>query len=211
MTNRLGDLLMDLRNPNLSQMRLNEIQRIFNELDDRDQSYRSWLQLQNRQPQLTNPTLGSPRWLNSPLHAYTFYMQTDLTVPNATDKYINHDAARTFGNEFETYPDSNGSRVRRGSAVGNAFSPFTVNGFAIWAANATGYRAGWIESFDKGNNFLRRTPLHTAAGHNLIDNVLPFSLTWFFEPDTDYIKFKVHQTSGGNLTLTEFYAGFTLA
>lgn len=41
---RYGDLLRDLRNPNLSRARLDEIVRIFNEFGDREEKYRSWTQ-----------------------------------------------------------------------------------------------------------------------------------------------------------------------
>lgn len=42
---KFGDLLRDLKNPNLSRQRLDEIVRIFNEFGDREEQYKSWLQL----------------------------------------------------------------------------------------------------------------------------------------------------------------------
>ncbi len=209
---RYGDFLRDFANPATSVARKNEIVRLFNELGDRDQKYRTWLQFANSSPKLDHPTITSPNWVNSPLHAFILYRQADLTVANDTDVYIQHDQARNFGNVFEGYiEDTNGTRVRRGSNFDGVAMAFRVDGFAIWAGNATGYRGLWIESFDANNSFLARSPLHTAAGHNLIDNVLPFSFTWFYDNGANYVKLKVHQTSGGNLTLKEFYAAFTLA
>lgn len=215
-TNRYGDLLKEfyegVKNNNLSEPRADELKRVFNELWDRENKYHSWLGIAGA-PILRSPTIFNPNWQSSPLHAYTMYMQNDLTVANDTDKYIQHDAARGFGTVFETFiADANGTRVKRGATeFSNVYMPFRVDGFAIWTANATGYRVAYIESYDKDDNFLARSPLHTIKGFSEIDNVCPFAFTWFYTDKTDYVKFKVHQTSGGNLVLKEFYAAFSLA
>jgi hypothetical protein len=43
MTDRLGDILKEMRDPNLPEARQAEIVRLFNEMGDREEKYRSWL------------------------------------------------------------------------------------------------------------------------------------------------------------------------
>jgi hypothetical protein len=48
MSIRLGDMMRDLRNPDLSRQRLDEIVRVLNEFGDREEGYRKWLRVQDR-------------------------------------------------------------------------------------------------------------------------------------------------------------------
>jgi hypothetical protein len=202
---RFGDLLRDLRNPNLSKQRLDEIVRIFNELGDREEKYRGWLQFANGQPRISTPTIGDPVWTGSPLNLCVAQRLADTSVAHNTNHYITFDKVRQFGTAFAVSEDKTKLHWNALDARG-----FSIDGFVTWAANGTGYRAAYLEGFNASGVSLGTAPLHTFPGNGLVDNVLPISFKYYFN-DFAYLKFFVAQTSGAPLTMKDFLIGATLA
>lgn len=205
MADKLGDLLRDLRNPNTPQHRLEEVYRLANELSDRDEKYKSWLNFADSNPKLGRPVIGSPKWTGSPLNLLVAQRLGDLSVPNDTIQYITFDTQKQFGEAFTMSSDN--TKIFWQPVDGRGF---TINGYVIWVANGTGYRGAWLEGFDANGNSMGTSPLHTFKGFSEIDNVLPISFTFYFN-GFSYLRFYVRQTSGGALTMKDFLIGVTLA
>lgn len=205
MTNQLGDIIKEMRDPSTPEQRVDEIVRLLNEMGNREEKYKSWLQVANNQPRIIRPTLGNPKWVGSPLGLLVVQRIANVTVTTGTDTYITFDAVKQYGEDFAVSEDNTKIFWRSLQDAG-----FSLNGYVIWAGNATGYRALYVEGFDADDVSLGTAPLHTFAGQNLVDNVLPISFTFYFN-GFDYVKFFVHQTSGGDLVMKEFTLGITLA
>ena len=148
--------------------------------------------------------IESPEWVGSALHLCSVALLTPTVIPNTTETYLTPDAVVNLGGTAFTV---DGDKIDWTSIKGKAFM---VTGYINWSANGTGYRVAWLEGFDSNDVSIGQTPLHTFAGQNLVDNVLPVSLGFYFN-DFDYLKLKVAQTSGGDLTLNNFVLGFSLA
>jgi len=202
-TNRYGDLLKEfyvgIKNNNLADVRMDEIQRVFNEM---------WTDFQKRNDSqsLNNPLLTNPIWLTSPFSMLIIRRFTDTAVPNATNTYIAFESVIQESSVFSLSP-SDSSEINISS--GNTTPSFEITGYVIWAANSTGYRAAYLEGFDQNGASVGSGPLHTFEGQNLVDNVLPISLPKNFG-EVRNLKLFVHQTSGGDLTLKEVYIGLKL-
>jgi hypothetical protein len=154
-------------------------------------------------PRLQRPIIESPTWVGSPLKALIAVRTSVLSVANTTNTYITFDTFQNFGDVWS----GNGDKVTFRGVQNKAFQ---IHGYAIWAGNATGYRGLWLEGFDAANVSLGTSPLHTFAGNNLVDNVLPVSFMFYYN-NFDYLKFYVHQSSGGNLNLKALVLGLSLA
>lgn len=204
-TNRLGDMLLELRDPQLDHGRQEEIRRLLNEIGDREEKYKSWLKTRGANPQFEYPVVRDVRWLGSPLSTSIAQRIADVTVTTATNTYITFDTSKRFGTAFSVSDD--GTKIFWDGLDGKAFN---ISGYVIWAQNGTGYRAAYLEGFDSNDVSLGTAPLHTAAGQNLVDNVLPISFTFYFN-GFSYLKFFVFQSSGGDLTMKEFTLGISLA
>src|SRR5690349_9999725 len=102
---KYGDMLRDLRDPNTSQARLDEIYRLFNELGDREEKYKGWTQFASGDARLVRPTIGDPRWTGSPLNLCSALRLTDLSCNHNTDTYITFTDVRVFGDAFAVSED----------------------------------------------------------------------------------------------------------
>lgn len=197
-TSRYGDLLREfyngVKNNSLSEPRLDEIVRVFNELDQREAIYRSWLQEQR--PNLENPIIGSPTWTKSPLNSYSFQMHTDLSVANNTKTFITFDTFYQHGNNF-VVDETDQSKI----IIVSPGLTFQVSGIVNWNNNATGYRYIALEGFKEDDTSLGFVGLHLFQGTGTEDNSFPVSYVADLAQlnDMKYMKFFLRQTSGGNL------------
>ena len=83
-TNKLGDIMLELRDPNLSPNRLEEIQRIFNELGDREEKYKSWLSVQGNNPVVNTIKAESGEFKIPPVGGLSLYGGGGLSVEIST-------------------------------------------------------------------------------------------------------------------------------
>lgn len=200
-TNRFGDLLKEfyegLKNGTLSDARMEEIRRVFNELNTREDNYRSWLQTGKRDPVFINPVSGGVKWTQSPLNTYSFQMQTDLVVSNNTKTYITFDTFYQHGSNFSVDP-LDATKI----VVNNPGVTFMISGVVNWDNNATGYRYIAMEGFKQDGTSLGFVGLHLFQGTATEDNSFPVSYVADLAQlaDMKYMKFFLRQTSGGNLT-----------
>jgi hypothetical protein len=202
-TNKYGDILREfyagLQNNSLSEARLAEIQRIFNELHDRETIYKSWIG-PNKQAKLDNPTIGSPVWTKSPLGTYSFQRQADLSVADNTKTFITFDTFYQHGNNFTADPADLSKII-----VNSPGLTFQISGVVNWDNNATGYRYVALEGFKQDGTSLGFVGLHLFAGTATEDNSFPVSFVADLAQlaDMKYFKIFVRQTSG--VPLTCFY------
>jgi hypothetical protein len=199
-TNKYGDLLKEfyrgLKDGTLSDARLDEIQRVFNELSDRDNVYKSFLQ-PGGQAKLANPSIGQPTWTKSPLHTFSFQMQTDLSVANNTKTFITFDTFYQHGDAFKSNPADLSQIV-----INSPGMTFQISGVVNWDNNATGYRYIAMEGFKQDGTSLGFVGLHLFAGTATEDNSFPVSFVADLAQlaDMKYVKFFLRQTAGVNLT-----------
>lgn len=179
-----------------------ELRRVAKEIDSVRALSESWVKAGSLTPTFINPTINNPRWQGSPLQAAFALRLADLTIPNTTNTYVTFDSNKNFGTLWAV----DGAKV---SWKGSDERAFQINGYANWAANATGYRGLWIEGFSAADVSLGTSPIHTFAGQNLVDNVLPVSFSFYFN-GFSYVKFYVHQSSGGDLILKDLVLGLSL-
>ena len=201
-TKRYGDMLKDLyrgiKEGTLSDTQMDEVQRVFNELWERESIYRGWLQ-PNKEGKLSSPSIGSPVWTKSPLHTYSFQMLTDLSVVNNTKTFLTFDTFYQHGNAFSADPADLSKII-----VTSPGLTFQVSGVIQWDnASATGYRYAALEGFKQDDTSLGYVGLHLFPGFTTEDNYFPVSYVADLAQiaDMKYFKIFVRQTSGGNLSI----------
>lgn len=148
--------------------------------------------------QLESPVVSNPRWFTAPLHPMELRLTTNTSVPNATPTYITFDSVIQKGHAFDS---SDLSKIEK---VANGYSTH-IDGVIVFAANATGYRALYLELFDINGVSLGASPFFLLPGHNLADNWFPFTFTHNAQDTAHYFKVYAYQTSGGNLDVTDIY------
>ena len=151
------------------------------------------------------PSLFLPRWRSSPLNLFIANEQTDTAIVNNTNTYISFDAVAQTSAVFSVRSsDTTYIDVAADVAAPN----FGVIGYMTFVQNATGYRAAYLQGYDAAGASVGFTPLVTAAGQNLVDNVISFAYPAKLGVRT--FRFFVFQSSGGNLTLKDFFVGMFL-
>jgi hypothetical protein len=157
-------------------------------------------------PSLHSPIIERPAFSTSPLSALVANMQADLVVPNDTHTYIAFD---------EVYDESDVFSLQAGEQkiTTNHSRHFMQFGGAVqWTANATGFRATYLEAFDESDVSLGSGIMHALPGFAGVENWFPyyfmFAPTDF--PTLSYFKFRVYQNSGGDLTLKSFHTGVSI-
>lgn len=199
-TNRYGDLLREfydgMKNGSLSDVRLNEIVRVFNELSQREDRYKSWLLLEGG-IRLEKAIIKD---LVDPLDAFAIDLDTDATISNATKTYLTFDSAARFSEAFSLNPNDK-SKVM----VVYSGTNILMGGITTWAQNATGYRIFGVEGFDASDAAIGSQQLYSMQGHNSADNIFPFF--WVLDgaviQNISYLKFWVQQNCGGTLDLKQ--------
>ena len=151
------------------------------------------------------PSIYLPRWRSSPLNLFIANEQTDTAIVNNTNTYISFDTVAQTSAVFKVR-SSDTTYIDIASDV--AAPNFGVIGYMTFAQNGTGYRAAYLQGYDASGASVGFTPLVTAAGQNLVDNVIPFAYPAKLGVRT--FRFFVFQSSGGNLTLKDFFIGMFL-
>lgn len=195
---KLGDMIIELSDPQTPDGRREEIKRIINELGDRERIYSSWLQTGTTEPKFNKPTIDSVHWLSGPGQQYTFEMQVDLSVANNTKTFLTFDTFYSKSEKF--FVDSTDKSKILVNYPGNSFA---INGICTWDNNATGYRYIALEGFKADDTSLGFIGLHLFPGTATEDNSFPVSYVINFGQlaNMAYMKFFVRQTCGINLSL----------
>ncbi len=190
---------MFLRGQQLDEAQIQQLERALTDYDRAQERVAGWSDGKDAKFDKFTCVL-SPDWQQSPLHAYTFSMLVNLTVPNDVDTYITFDY---YAGESKFFAldagDMQRLRVLRGGTA------WHIDGYPNWTGHATGYRKLHIEGFSSAGASLGNTPVYTAPGSDLVDNVTPinYSSGWKQFPSLAYLKFFVRQTSGGDLVLKD--------
>lgn len=198
-TNKLGDLLLELRDPNTSDARLEEIARFYNELGEREEKYKSLLTTSGIK--LESPQISKPLFLTSPLDVYTFNALADTSIANDTPVYLSFDDyAYTQSSAFQV--DVSDKTKVRTTYPGQSFA---ILGNIEWTSNGTGYRHASFEAFNNSGTSLGSVQLHTVQPDSGVETAYPVAFVINFRQikDMAYFKIFVRQKSGGPLVLKE--------
>lgn len=203
-TNKYGDMLKEfyqgIKRGTLSETRLNDITREFNELWDRENKYKTMLSATGG-PKLDQPVINNPRYLSGPLQPLELVKTTTKSTTNNTDYYVEFDT--TYGKSDAFYLDPSDNTIIRVAYVGVNVG---LGGRAKWASNASGYRAILGQFYNNAGVSLGSNEFSKLPPVNGDTTITPF----FFgdllsaSPDIAYFRVKVIQNSGGALDLTNF-------
>ena len=159
-------------------------------------------------PRLMRPVITQPIWGSPPLSPFTASMQADMTVTSgATDQYVTLDS---FYDRSETFSlDTTNQKIRVVNPSG-VFMQF--GGVVEWTANATGFRAAYMEAFTSADVSMGQGIMHSFPGWVGAENWQPFY--FMFDPlnfgAMSYFKFRVYQNSGAGLVLRSAHIGLSL-
>lgn len=209
MTNSLGDMLRELRDPNLSLQRLDEIVRLFNEVGDREQKYKSWTNFAGSNAVLKSSIIYDPNWRTSPLHVFDCLLTTDTQTQDNTYKYITFDNGVGDKSIFDFYQGDK-SKIQVDRSQINTHFEGTVN----WAANGVGFREAMLDVYNKVDTLLASQLLHKIPAVTGNITSAPFVFTaniLYFFPDAAYARLKVAQNSGGVLNVTNIILSVMVA
>ncbi len=191
----------------LSTNEMQELEFEFKAVDEAKQIVKLWSPhaSKNSQPVFTEEKM--PIWEASPLYAFTFVRLANLTVTTATDTYVEFDTWTNDNPIFARDP-ADGEKV----LVRGAGRSWKIFGYVNWAANAAGYTKMHVEGYTADDTLIGGTALYTAANHNLVDQVIPlnYGSAWQQFPSLSYLKFFVHQTSGGDQVLKDVVMNIAL-
>jgi hypothetical protein len=207
-TNKLGDMLKEMRDPNLSQSRQDEIVRLLNEMGEREEKYKSWLQASGNVPKFPSiEVVSSPGWGVSPLHVLQVVNGGIAGVANNTTQVVTWSASLSAnrGKAFLLDP-SDTTKIR---FIWRGWS-FSVFGSAKWASNTTGTRDVRLEFFDVNDASLGAITPSSLPPVQTSTTVCPVADTVLDVPSIAYLKVSVIQTSGGALDLVSIRLGFFL-
>jgi len=196
MAQKLGDLLLELRDPNLPTGRQGEIVRLLNELGDREEKYKTILGANGIR--LENPIILNPSIING-LSVMTLNRTTDLAITTATDTPVSFETNLGLGSAFQwTIDDPTKIRVTYpGQGV-------MLIGKLSWASDATGYRNCKFAPYDQEDNLIgSANGLQSHAGWAGSDNIVQFVnvIPQGFFPQMAYFKLTVAHTKGSDLDL----------
>ena len=193
-TNRYGDLLKEfhdgLKNGNLSEPRLEEIRRVFNELADRENVYRSWMQ--------------GDLISFSKIASFTHLLHTEYHRINAVTVADNTETDIVFDdNSVAHLFEQDGAKLRL-----NAFSRLKTIGFGgytFWDSNGTGRRAAHINLYNSSDALLYGITMYSVPPVSGDGTVIPYfaSVDLSLDQSVEYIKATVLQTSGGPLDMID--------
>lgn len=174
-TNRYGDLLREfyegIRNNDLSEPRLEEIVRIFNELSGREDKYSNWL----------GPKQDSAKFhfiqaydvkAEIPLTRTAGFTGSSTSAPNATEVELVFTANRNFLGDTDLYVcatmDSNGKYFRPNQWT-ESYHPFLFFGDVSYdesGGSNTGQRILFLNFYDKNSVFGGSYYFSFTAGNN---------------------------------------------
>lgn len=209
MTNKLGDMLREMRKPELSKTREDEIVRIANEMSDREEKYKSWLQKTGSGAYLMAPTIFDPDFRTSPLHAFDCHLNTDTEIANASDTVITFEAGYGDTSVFDFYFGDK-SKI----SVDKSQSGVRLDGVVAWESNATGYRRAYFIVYDEGDVALWSPGLFTTPAVNGQFTQTSFAYSANIKanfPTAAYYKFFVVQTSTVGLDVLDLWLSTSIA
>lgn len=201
-TNKYGDMLEEfyhgMKNGTLSESRLNDIVRRFNEFSDREERYKATIQTGTGRPKLDNPVITNPLFSGDALSALTLNRTTDVSITQDQDIPIEWESSYGSSQAF-SWNVADPQKIR----VKTPGSGFCVAGRVAWAANATGYRNVKIAHYDNSNTLIASIALHEFKGFSEGDNIFPFIavIPYNIIPEMTYFKITVAQGSGAGLNL----------
>ena len=200
--NKLGDMIVELRNPNLDGNRQNDIVRILNEMGDKQEILESWVG-ENKQPLLNYPTIFTPTIFDGALSSIKFQRSTDTPIPTGVDTPVSFEPENTVGkSNIFILDDADPTRIK----VLYAGQPFGVIGSVIWDNDATGYRLVKIFGYTEDDQLIGGEPLQSSKGFSELDNVCPFCAIYEVGQFSNlaYIKMTVAHSKGSDLDMFNF-------
>lgn len=206
MTNRIGDMLREMRNPNLSRRREDEIVRLLNELGEREEKYKETLAVDGKI--FNRPKISTPRFLTTALASISFERTTNTSITSGVDTYVSWEAAKGSNQNF--YLDKADPTKIHIVFPGQAFF---ILGRTAFASNATGFRNTKVEAFDVNDVSLGvMALLYNTPGWSGSDNVSSYGLLIpeNLVTNLSYIKATVGQTSGAALNLQYIFFGMAI-
>lgn len=157
-TNRYGDLLREfyqgIKNNNLSEVRMDEIQRVFNEL---------WMDFQNRNyhPKINQPEIYQPAFSSSPLNVFHCYVTTDFNTVINTMTPITFE--RSSGDNFVfDFWEEDKSKIRVDRSKFNV----SIDGFVAWESNTIGDRIIALFVYDQDDVQIASTEISNVPTSN---------------------------------------------
>lgn len=198
---KLGDMIRDLRNPNLSKQRLDDIVRQLNEFGDREERYKAMLQSASGNPTLFSPIISNPEFVTAPLQPLELVKTTTKSTSTSVDYYVEFDTIYGKSNYFHL--DKTDNTIIHAAYPGVNMCAI---GHAIWASNATGFRAISGQYYDNQGASLGTINWAGLPPVNGSSTVTPFGFADLLSasPNIAYFRVKVNQNSGGALDLTAF-------
>lgn len=213
-TNRYGDLIKELyqgiKDGSLSDPRLDEITRLFNELSDRESIYSLWLG-EGQNPYFKGIIRAREGYFEfTPLELMSaMRSSSDQSVSNNTETVVSLNTAKIG-------LSSSGLFYRDGTKI--RFSPLAksrvigIIGKIQWETNGTGRRGVHVNYYNEAGSLLYGETMHSMPPTGVDSDTLPFAKIFPLGQDgeTEYFQFTVIQTSGGALNLEHFDAGIFL-
>lgn len=198
-TNRYGDLLKEfylgVKNGNLSDTRLDEMQRTFNELWDRESRYKAWLSSDGN-PHFSRMYANEAYVGKSPIAGKAVRVKRDnnQAINDSTDTFVQFESAGYDDAQFADLTADN-TKITIPET-----GRYLINFFVRWAANATGVRSAVIQRSTGGGAYSNFAPIdHRSAVSGQISTNAGYDERWLAEGDT--LKLQVRQTSTGTLNV----------
>ena len=210
-TSRYGDMLREfydgIKNNNLSDVRLYEIVRVFNELSERENKYRTWIKQGS-----DKIDASKIERIPFPVEAVSAYTSDIVSIPNNIDTPVTLDVFfPSSGYSATKQIHFNGANIEFAVPVLPNILVAHVSAIGNWATNATGRRALSMKAFDKdGVEVGGGTTLYSfkASGLAGVPDVYP-GVSWILPSEAvSYYKLYAYQNSGGALDLE--YAEITI-
>lgn len=213
-TQRYGDLLKEffdgLRNNNLSDVRLDEIRRVFNELADREALYKTLLE-PGKKTFIETLHLGvggiqPDRYISPVFVGEKAYSAVDTVINNNTFTYVTFNNNK-YGNCFAFELASDNQKILIHSKA-QAFDCILTHG---WEANNVGVRRADFEYYDSKDTLLGTALIAiNTTGSNTEEAWFTDTRKADLPEKTSYIKCRVKQTSGSNIHLVYFAIDLSL-
>ena len=210
MTNRLGDMLREMRDPNLPAQREAEIVRLMNEESERMDIYRSWLGV-NKLPDFRYIHALDGIFDRIPLGAAESACSNSFnqTILNNTAAVVAFDTKTPVYNDTYFYVDPTNHTV----VVRKVPLRIAVIGYYGMTSGATNYMRMNIQRYDKTDTLqqwltLDRSQLANASGYTMAQFIRVYNtVSHGIQPD-DYFNFEWYQNSGATMTSDTFQATF---
>jgi hypothetical protein len=213
MTNKLGDLLRDLRNPDTSQQRLDEIVRLFNELSLREEKYKSWLSFADSNPKFNMVYARDSNFEISPIEGMLFERTPAaiLSVPNNTETAVAYTRYTSATSLVHDTPETlTTGKIGIGQKFDVSVKIIGVVGGVEWANNANGRRAVTVNLYDEADVFLAGVTLASTPPTGVDVDTLPYAGVIHLPGTLGAVSLKmnVFQNSGGALNMNFFRVAF---